>query len=302
MRESTELLDRPEALRARLDADGYLLLRGLLPAEDVLGVRSAVLDVVNDQGWLAAGHDSADGIADVAAYDATPEEVTSFRGVVIGPDGYKALYRLEAFHRLAHHPALVSLYERLLGAPVLVHPRTIARVMIPSARTHPTPPHQDFIHVQGSDRTMTAWIPLGDCPGELGGLAVLAGSHREGLLSYRPADGAGDIEAYLCNLPYGWVTTDYRAGDVLTFTSQTVHRSLPNRTGERIRLSVDYRYQPAGEPVDQGTLEPHVGVATWDEVYADWPEDSDLRYFWRDDAPRVVPFDRSLRWQQDRIC
>jgi hypothetical protein len=47
-----------------------------------------------------------------------------------------------------------------------------------------------------------------------------------------------------------WLTTDYRAGDVLIFTVFNVHTSLDNNTN-RIRLSSDTRYQLASEPVDE---------------------------------------------------
>jgi hypothetical protein len=47
-----------------------------------------------------------------------------------------------------------------------------------------------------------------------------------------------------------WLTTDYEAGDLLTFTMYTVHAGLDNQTN-RIRLSSDSRYQPASRPADE---------------------------------------------------
>jgi hypothetical protein len=46
-----------------------------------------------------------------------------------------------------------------------------------------------------------------------------------------------------------WLTTEFRMGDVLTFTMGTVHASLDNHTN-RFRLSSDSRYQLASEPID----------------------------------------------------
>ena len=40
------------------------------------------------------------------------------------------------------------------------------------------------------------------------------------------------------------------AGDAILFNCLTVHRALPNVTRDHVRLSVDYRYQPADEPID----------------------------------------------------
>lgn len=290
------------ALRERYDEYGYLLLRGVLPGAEVLALRHDILRLLDAQGWLDRDHPLTAGIVDHHGFAQASDELVRHKGLVVGPEVYGQIYRLESFHRLAHHPALLNACRAVLGDDVLVHPRTIARVMVPSPRVHATPAHQDFIHVQGSARCVTSWIPLGDCPRELGSLTILAGSHRDGVLSYRQAKGAGDLEAYLCERGYVWHETDLVAGDILLFNSLTVHRALENRTGDRVRLSVDYRYQPVDEPVDEGTLLPHVGICSWDEVYADWPADSELRYFWRDVAPEVSAWDEELRWQKDQIC
>ena len=122
-------------------------------------------------------------------------------------------------------------------------------------------------------------VPLHDLPASMGGLAVAAGSHRRGIYDYRPALGAGGI-AVIDPLEGAWVTNEFRQGDVLIFHSLTVHRGLPV-TGERFRMSVDGRYQCAHEPVLQRSLLPHMGVTTWEEVYAGWESD-DLKYYWSD--------------------
>jgi ectoine hydroxylase-related dioxygenase (phytanoyl-CoA dioxygenase family) len=71
------------------------------------------------------------------------------------------------------------------------------------------------------------------------------------------------------------------AGDVLTFHSHTVHRALPNRTADRMRLSADFRYQPASHPVAPDSLLPHFARLTWEEIYAGWRDPSG-RYHWRE--------------------
>ena len=42
-----------------------------------------------------------------------------------------------------------------------------------------------------------------------------------------------------------WHGADLEVGDVLLFSSFTVHRALPNTTADRLRISVDYRYRSA---------------------------------------------------------
>jgi hypothetical protein len=39
-----------------------------------------------------------------------------------------------------------------------------------------------------------------------------------------------------------WSTTDFKCGDAVMFRPHTLHRSLPNVSGNRLRLSVDFRY------------------------------------------------------------
>jgi hypothetical protein len=47
-----------------------------------------------------------------------------------------------------------------------------------------------------------------------------------------------------------WLTTEFEAGDFLTFGMFTVHASLDNRSDNRLRISSDSRYQRASEPID----------------------------------------------------
>lgn len=299
--DSSDLLDDPAALRARADEHGYLFLRGLLPRAAVLDVRNRFLEIIGRHGWLVPGTPVEDGIADVEAYEREDPAETEFCGVGVTPAAYSEVQHVRGFHQLSDHPRLHALYSALFDAPVLRHPRNIARLMVPRSDSSPTPPHQDFIHVQGSPNVWTAWLPLGDCPRSLGGLTVLDRSHHDGLLSYKAAGGAGGLEAYLCNLDLTWAEGDLEAGDVLTFSSRTVHKALPNGQPDRVRLSCDFRYQPLHEVIEQRSLEVHCGVATWDEIYATWPDDEST-WYWRDLPLRFVEWDESIRWQKDRIC
>ncbi len=299
--DSTPLLDDPEALRARAADLGYLFFRQLLPVEPLLDVRRRMLQVLDRHGWIAPGSDLMAGLADKPAYAAVPQEDIDFCGVGVGAAAYREIQHIEAFHQLAHHPALLSVYRKLFDAPVLPHPRNIARIMIPTDHDIPTPPHQDFIHIQGTKNVWTAWFPLGDCPIELGPLTCLAGSNKDGLLTYKAAEGPGGLEAYLCELDHPWALGDYQAGDVLTVSSETVHRALPNTEGEHVRLSCDFRYQPAAEDIHEGSLDVHCSVDSWDAIYAGWSDDS-LKYYWRDTDLRYSDWDEKIRWQQNKIC
>ncbi len=269
-RDSTDLVGDAARLRARAEADGYLFIRGLLPAANLERTRLEYLEVLRDVGYV-----DAEGFRDQLV---NPANIPDGRGSLHN-DTYAELYLLESFHALQLEPALLDVMEALLDPPVLAHPSIISRVMFPQREMFTTPPHQDFPHVQGTHDVYTAWFPLHDLPASMGGLAVAAGSHRRGVYDYRPALGAGGI-AVIDPLQDSWATNEFRQGDVLIFHSLTVHRGLPV-TGDRVRMSVDGRYQSVREPVLQRSLLPHMGVTTWERVYAGWASD-DLKYYWSD--------------------
>src|ERR1043165_9954490 len=80
-----------------------------------------------------------------------------------------AVYESERFHELAFHPRILAVMASLLDAPaVAVHTKAV-RAMVPGAQTVA---HQDFPATRGATDTLTAWLPLVDCPRELGGLEV----------------------------------------------------------------------------------------------------------------------------------
>ena len=287
LQDATPLRRHDQALRQHLDTEGCAFFRGLIPPDDVLDLRRQVLQIYRDRGWLKAGTALMDGVVDPAI-----DQVESYASNGADQAAYQAVYQLEAFHRLAHHPAITGLFEQLFGEAVFVHPRNIARLMAPHKDTFPTPPHQDFIYVQGTQATYTCWIPLGDCPRALGGLSLLPHTHQQ-LLPVRPASGAGGRTVVLDGLDRAWLEGDLATGDAVVFHSQTVHRALPNQAADRIRLSCDYRYQPLSMPVEQKSLQPHVGLMTWEEAYAGW-SDKSLQYYWRDLDLQIDEFDMSL--------
>jgi hypothetical protein len=299
LEDSTELLSDPEALRAKASADGYLFFRGLIPEQAVLEVRRDIMQVLGREGWLLDGRPTELGLGDDDAINRIPVDDLRL-DIGISGEGYFHVQQVQSLHRLPHHPALLSLYSTLFGEEVFVHPRHIIRVMTSHRALRPTPPHQDFPLVQGSQNTWTCWSPLGDCPADLGSLSVMRGSHKKGYLPIEFTEGAGGIGALLCREEDDWVGADFGIGDVLTFPAFTVHRALPALRKDRVRLSMDVRFQPASEPIEARSLTNH-SDREWEEVYADWQVE-DTQYYWREASPRLSPWDDSLMQPGRRIC
>ncbi len=288
LRVSNDALDDGAELRARMADDGYVFIRRLFDPDAVLDLRREMLQVMQAGGWLAAGTDPMDGIADVSRQctEGDPEY----------PQVYHEVYKLQAFHEAGHWPQILDVMGKIIDAPVLPHPQKIARLWFPKFTRHTTPVHQDFVHFQGSFDTYTCWAPVGDCPVELGGLAVAPGTHNVGaVVDHRFSLGAGQLQADAQDVP--WLTTDYEPGDALLFHSLTLHKALPNLTEDRLRVSLDNRYQAADAPIAEHMLAPHLtqdapGAITWDDVYADWTDDR-LQYYWTERGGPVVPRDTS---------
>jgi hypothetical protein len=295
LRVSNDAMNDPVELRQRIAEEGYLFFRRLQDPDKLWSLRREMLTVMQQGGWLVAGTDPIDGIADVSAQ--------CTEGDLAYTDVYHEVYKLEAFHRSAHWPEVVTMVETIMGRPIMPHPQKIARLWFPKYTEHTTPIHQDFVHFQGNFETLTCWAPVGNCPIELGGLAVLPGSHKVNqVLDHHFSLGAGGLyvdteqeAAMHKELDVAWHTTNYEIGDTLIFPALTIHKALPNYTEDKLRVSLDNRYQAIGDPIAEHMLEPHLNMVsklTWEEIYRNWQAD-DLQYYWKQYANEVVPRDTS---------
>lgn len=286
--ESQDIVDDGAALNARMERDGYLFLKGLVPGELIGNVREQLLAPAAEAGWLAAGRPVSEAVAEPMAACVDPED--RYLQVL------RRQYVLEAFHALKHHPAIIGLFQRMFGEPVLAHPLAIARNIFPQRPEFTTPPHQDYVHIQGTPETYAVWLPFSDVPLEMGGLTIAAGSHRQGVRDFRVSTGAGGLE---CSETFesDWVASPFERGDVIIFHSMVVHKGLPNLS-DRLRQSLDARYSRASEPVMEISIRPYADIFTWDEVYAGW-RSAELQYYWRDFDLQVVPMDMQYYERRD---
>jgi len=290
-KDSTDIAGNGPLLRARMHEDGYLFIRSLLPGEILEALRSAFLEIAREAGWARNDTPREDAIADLNGFCVEPEPAYM--------DVYAEMCGLEAFHALQHHPNIVTLLQRMAGEPILPHARIIARTIFPQREAYTTPAHQDFIPIQGTAETYTAWIPLADLPSRMGGLQVAAGSHRKGVYDFKPALGAGGIEI-TDPLEGAWVNSPFEQGDVLFFHSMLVHKGLPNRS-DRLRMSIDARYQRISDPIAPGSILPHSQPNTWENIYRGWKNES-LKYYWEKYELEIKEYDNSYHDRRDRMA
>lgn len=278
--DSSDLIGDGAALVARMRRDGYLFLRNLLPREDVAAVQRQIGEIARNAGWLRRDAAVEHAIADLSGFcvDPDPTYLKTLRQI----------NRLEDYHALKHHSVLIDLFERMLGGPILPHPRVLMRNIFPAREEYTTKAHQDFPNVQGTTEVYTAWMPLIDCPMEVGPLQIAVGSHTAGVYDFDIAGGAGGVEIK-DPLEGTWASDDFALGDVLLFHSMTVHKGVPNRS-DKLRMSMDVRYQLVSEPFNIDNANPDGQPLSWEEVYADWRSDH-LKYYWRRLPLTLRPFD-----------
>lgn len=248
LRDSQEWIEDTDALRQRLQEDGYLLLRGFHERSLVLDARREFLHKLQGMGRLDPSRPLEEGAIG-------PENKAAMWG-----KGAAALQAdFPSFLQLVEHPKVLALFERLLGGPVLTFDYKWPRAV---PRGESTGAHYDIVYMgRGTTSLYTMWTPLGDTPMDKGSLALLLGSqHYEKVKqTYGQMDVDRDNVAtgWLSEDPielvdrYGgrWATTDFEAGDLLIFGMFMMHASLVNQT-EQYRISSDTRYQLASEPVD----------------------------------------------------
>jgi hypothetical protein len=246
LKDSTDLINDTESLRARLTEDGYLLLRGLLERDLVLEARRQMLTVMDSYGELEPGRPLMDGVVSL-------QPRGSFRG------GSNELTECPAFQQVVGGERIMSFFSRLRGGPAVTYDYKWLRVVPPGQNTGA---HYDIVYMgRGTKNVLTCWIPLGDVSLEMGPLAILEGSHhfervketygqmdvdRDNVAGWFTTDPLEMIERYGGR----WLTSTFQAGDALIFGMFTMHGSL-NNMSDRFRLSSDTRYQLADEPIDE---------------------------------------------------
>lgn len=237
---SNELLNQPAQLRERIGQDGYLFFRGLAPKARILELRQVMLDLCVEAGW-ATSEGTWTGIGPYGEGD--PEYMAVYKKLVYHP----------LFDAVPAEPFFMELMSTIVDGPVKLHRLHIGRITFPSNTTQTTPPHQDWQYIRGTAATYTIWTPVGDAPREVGGLQILRGSHRHGFIEHehRPEQKYAGWGLFGDRLKQTggeeWLTTDFQVGDCLVFHSHTVHGALPNLTHDRLRFSIDNRYQRQGE-------------------------------------------------------
>ncbi|MBB3138235.1 ectoine hydroxylase-related dioxygenase (phytanoyl-CoA dioxygenase family) [Rhizobium pisi] len=253
-----------DAIRARYEEHGYVWLKGLLPRDEVIDFRGWVFARLTETGLLEPGHDFSLGISAAEGVDWN-----------LANRRLMSIVRSAAYEGFCAHPHLVRFMDAFLGGISYLHKRKLMRYVQPGTPVA-TPAHYDLVYLRGgTSRLVTAWIPVGDIPTEMGGLVYLEGSHALGRgmeAEFRARSGdlspEERISAYNSHMAEGgwvskdlpamaerfdrrWLAADYEAGDVVLHSPYMIHASTTNQDrARRLRLSTDIRYQNVDDEID----------------------------------------------------
>jgi phytanoyl-CoA hydroxylase len=189
---------------------------------------------------------------------------------------------LESVYRLLTSAEVLDLVSCIVGDEIVANPIQHARVKPPEARIAAAPivsPHaSDALH-QGlgitannalrkrtpwhqdaavvtpdADTTelVTVWVPVTDASEENGCLQVLPGSHHVGLRVHCPGE-TSDLTAAQAQIAGTAKRLPALRGDIIVLHRHLLHASLPNHS-DTVRMSLDFRYQPCGQPSGRALL------------------------------------------------
>ena len=247
----------------RYRVDGFLMVRGLLPTDEVRAARAELeaMALADAPSCAMIWYEAAlrDHLALDPSRDREIDGRTSGIGFAAGQEGrglpdidpaLRARYvrkfmgfvdRMTALTRLARHSELLGLVERLVGGrPELFQDMALVK----PAQGREKPWHQDhaYFNLALDTPIVGVWIPMAEVTPENGCMHLLAGGHKGGpRIHFKRRDWQicdTDVETT------GRVAVPMAAGDVLLFDGKLPHGTPVNRT-EDFRWAVQYHFRPA---------------------------------------------------------
>ena len=252
LRDSSELLSTSEELRSRMAEDSYVFLRGALDAGEIMAAREEVLERLAEvdeikrpavEGWATGTSRRKELGGDLGEF---------WQSVSEGPN----------LRTATHGAKMRSILDALFGEPSIGQDYVFLRVGVPGRSTDL---HYDYpFFARGSERIVTVWFPVGEVSVVQGPLMIVEGSHHYSdlidlnqTLNYDSTASPrvaleDDAITFAQKRGTRLLTTHFQPGDIVVFGMTTLHGSLDNHSPEnRVRVSVDVRYQPASDPKDE---------------------------------------------------
>lgn len=228
--------DSSSNLRSRLKREGYLFFRNFIRLDLISEAREVAIRLCREAGF-AVKSDKKLGDRFIGTYDHKEFDILRERCV-------RTWVHSPSYKKIILDTKVIDLLALILEDRPFPHPNPLSklgRIVPPGRYFGEMKAHQDLHYLEGPNEFYSMWVPCGDCPVELGALAILSGSHVHGFLEH------SELGVEIPGASQLWLTSDYSAGDMLLFHSCTIHKPLPNLTEDTIRLALDFRYCGASQ-------------------------------------------------------
>lgn len=210
-------------LKATFDRDGFVVVRGFLPHDELQELRQHLDRYIRD---IVPRLPDGDAFFDDRSRPETLKQMQR-----MGHDPYFADY--------SRHPRWVELAQTLLGELAACdQPEWFNK---PPGTNHVTPPHQDnYYFCLAPASVVTIWMALDPVDAENGCLRYVAGSHREGFRKHARSKILGFSQGIV-----DYTADDFtreraillEPGDAVAHHGMTVHRADANHSPTRHRRS-----------------------------------------------------------------
>lgn len=217
-------------LVAAMEADGYVVVPGLLAREEVQQLGEEFMA-------LQARGPIPHHFEPVSTDPAAVSDILQAYPRVMHPHQVNELAL-----RYLLDPRFGRIVEQLLGEEPLAA-QSMFYFKPPGARGQAL--HQDNFYLRVEPGTcMAAWVAVDRCDRENGGLEVVPGTHRMEVFCPEEADTSVSFTTHYVPPPPGLhpVPVDMEPGDVLFFNGSLVHGSGPNHTTDRFRRAFICHY------------------------------------------------------------
>jgi len=233
--ESSHLLGDSDALRTAASDQGYLHFRGLIPDSLLAPVRAFSRNAFVEFGWV---HENS---GNEPHMNAVPGAKLSARA---WDDREWVQFQLKFckhpdFLALAEAPIVMEILEAVMAEPAWLASKNFCWIQLPGSPEQTTLPHQDEWYLPRCDSMWTLWVPLVDMPLDVGPLGVVPGSQRRSVKDHFTAFSGLQVEPKV-----EWASNDVRAGDVVFFSSRTIHCAWSNVSPTLAQVSAEIRYEP----------------------------------------------------------
>ena len=236
----------PAALRARLDAHGYLYFKEILPRDHLTRIFLGILHRLQQIGIL---------IPEGFVMNPKFTKQNSSEGEKENPKNKRSTLDVSAsIMEVACGSKIRAIVRHIFGSEVVPFSHKSLEVS-PKGESHSF--HMDSVFLtKGTKLILTAWVPLTDLTLSRGPLVILQGSNCSpdteklrrtyGLYdAYSDTrEGNGMLSDDPQNLEFladRFVTAPFRRGDLVLFTIYSLHSFLTNATSE-VRISAESKW------------------------------------------------------------